>query len=279
MGCGRALHFPITATDPARRTIAHANAVATSFNACESGGTTMNAAGGETRPAAAISAALRNSALFADAADTTVTDLAAAARVRKLARGQVLLVEGESPTSMFVVQSGLLKVFRTSLDGSEPTISVLFAGDHAGEIALLDGRQRSASVAAMRNSVVIEIPRSAFLAGYATDGALSRTIVIQLAHRLRATSERLGDLAVLDLGARLAKHLVAQARRSLAEGASLRFDLMLSQAEIGQLLGGARQSINQLLSGLERDRLIAIDGRYVTLLDPGKLALRSDLVV
>jgi CRP/FNR family transcriptional regulator, cyclic AMP receptor protein len=226
---------------------------------------------------ATIAAALRESALFADAAQSTVDGLAASARVRKLTRGQILLVEGGAPTSMFVVTSGLLKVFRTSLDGSEPTISVLFPGDHVGELGLLDDQSRSASVAALRPSSVIEIRRADFLASYADDGALAKAIVTQLAHRLRATSERLGDLTVLDLGARLAKHLVAQARRSLATGGPTRFELLLNQAEMGQLLGGARQSINQLLAGLERDRLIAIDGRFVTLLDPAQLALRSDL--
>ncbi len=226
---------------------------------------------------ATIVAALRDSALFADAARSTLVDLAASARARKLTRGQILMVEGGAPTSMFVVNSGLLKVFRTSLDGSEPTISVLFPGDHVGELGLLDDQSRSASVAALRPSSVIEIRRAAFLASYVADGELAKAIVTQLTHRLRATSERLGDLTVLDLGARLAKHLVAQARRSLATGGPTRFELLLNQAEMGQLLGGARQSINQLLAGLERDRLIAIDGRFVTLLDPAQLAQRSDL--
>lgn len=226
---------------------------------------------------ATIAAALRESTLFADAAPSTVVRLAASARIRKLTRGQILLVEGGAPTSMFVVKSGLLKVFRTSLDGSEPTISLLFPGDHVGELGLLDDRSRSASVAALRPSLVIEIRRAEFMASYADDGALAKAMVTQLALRLRTTSERLGDLTVLDLGARLAKHLVAQARRSLATGGPTRFELLLNQAEMGQLLGGARQSINQLLAGLERDGLIAIDGRFVTLLDPAQLAIRSDL--
>lgn len=216
---------------------------------------------------------LRRSALLEDVRDETLDLLEGGARLKRLDRGAMLIYEGDQPTSVFFVAEGLLRSFTTALDGAEPTLTVLFPGDHVGELGVIDGTVRSASVASLRPSTVIEVSGATFRAALDTDVAIYRALVTQLSQRLRNTSSRLSDLTILDLGARLAKYLLAE-----MDGAtpSRSLELQFSQSELGQLLGGARQSINQLLSTMEHDGLITVNGRTIEVVDPVGLRRRAD---
>ena len=226
-------------------------------------------------PTAEIVAALRCTAVLATAREATLERLAAASHRKVLERGAVLFIEGERPAAVYAVANGMLRVFVTSPDGSEPTLGVLTAGAHVGELGILDQRRHSASVAALRRSEVIEIPSAVFMAAYEDDGAIARQLVTLLADRLRTVSEGLADLASLDLGGRLAKYLLSEAELAGSD----RFVLRLSQSELGQLVGGARQTVNQLMQSLQRDGLIELDGRTVTVVDPDGLRLRASSAI
>lgn len=224
------------------------------------------------RPALPIGDVLRRSSLLERVGDDTLEQLMRGSRTRRLERGAVFILEGHEPTSVFVVADGLMRVFTTSADGTEPTLTVLFPGDHVGELGVLDRTIRSASVGALRPSVVIEISGADFRAAFERDIAISRALVAHLSHRLRSTSTRLTDLTVLDLGARLAKYLASE----MTSGSTESFvDLIFTQSELGQLVGGARQTVNQELAALERDGLIAVHGRRIDVLDPAGLRRRA----
>ena len=216
---------------------------------------------------------LQRNALLEGARNDTLQLMEHGARVRHLDRGAMLMYEGDRPTSVFFIADGLLRSFTTSSDGAEPTLTVLLPGDHVGELGVIDGTARSASVAALRRTTVIEVSGATFRAALDADVAIYRTLVTQLSRRLRNTSSRLSDLTILDLGARLAKFLVSETQG--AAPSSL-LELHFSQSELGQLLGGARQSINQLLSTMERDGLITVNGRTIEAVDPAGLRRRAD---
>ncbi len=213
---------------------------------------------------------LRRSALLEDARDETLKLLERSSRVKRLDRGAMLIHEGDQPTSVFFIADGLLRSFTTALDGAEPTLTVLLPGDHVGELGVFDGTVRSASVASLRPTTVVEVSGATFRAALDADVAIYRALVTQLSRRLRSTSSRLSDLTILDLGARLAKYLLSEM------GGARVLELQFSQSELGQLLGGARQSINQLLSMMERDGLITVDGRTIEVVDPVGLRRRAD---
>lgn len=219
--------------------------------------------------------ALRRSALFTSCADDVLDLVVDASRVRSLPRNALVLLEGDRPDSMFVVVDGLLRVFTTALDGSEPTLTVLLPGDHVGELGVLQSTTRSASVASLRPSTVIEVPGRTLTLASERDPSISRAMIDQLASRLRSTSTRLTDLTILDLGARVAKYLASEMVDSGSAATVPFVDLVFTQSELGQLLGGARQSINQELSTLERDGMIRVRRRRVEILDPAGLRRRA----
>ncbi len=214
---------------------------------------------------------LTATALFAVAAPQTVDQLARTSRRRTIERNEMLFAAGERATSIYIVDTGMFRVFNSSAQGTEPTLALIHEGEIIGELGVLDDLPRSASIAALRRSEIVEIPAASFRAAYGSDPAISRQMVVLLGARLRTVTDGLADLAYLDLGGRLAKYLVAESERRQ----DLTFRLPLTQAELGQLLGGARQSVNQVVGFFEQAGLIALDGRTVRILDEQGLRRRA----
>jgi CRP/FNR family transcriptional regulator, cyclic AMP receptor protein len=140
-----------------------------------------------------------------------------------------------------------------------------------GELGVLADVPRSASVAALRRSQLVEIPGEVFREVYDTEPAVPRRLVELLSDRLRTTSDGLADLTYLDLGGRLAKYLLRECERT----GDTTLVLTLNQTELGQMIGGARQTVNQLLQSLERANLIVVEGRTIRVVDRDGLQLRA----
>jgi CRP/FNR family transcriptional regulator, cyclic AMP receptor protein len=223
------------------------------------------------RPQHAITEVLAAASLFAVADARTVDELAGLSRWRTIERNEMLFAVGERATSIYVVVSGTFRVFTSSMQGTEPTLALLHPGDVIGELGVLDDVPRSASIAALQRSEIVEVPASAFRAAYRADSAIPRQIVTMLAARLRAVTDGLADLAYLDLGGRLAKYLLNESERQGTPTVTV----ALTQAELGQMLGGARQTVNQVMRALELAGFIAIDGRRVRIVDEHGLRQRS----
>lgn len=214
---------------------------------------------------------LAGTALLSAAAASTIESLARSSHWRTLDKDEILFVAGSRATNVFAVATGTLRVFTSGPGGTEPTLALLSPGDLVGELGVLDGVPRSTSVGALRRSDVVEVPATAFRDAYDRDPAIPRRLVTLLSERMRSLNDGFTDLASLDLGGRLAKYLVGEAER---QGRST-IRLTLTQAELGQLLGGARQSVNQVMQTLERAGLVEAKGRTVVVNDLDGLRRRA----
>lgn len=221
--------------------------------------------------AAAIDDVLRSTALLSAAAHTTIDRLAASSKWRTLQQHDILFTAGSRATNVFAVAAGTLRVFTSGPGGTEPTLALLSPGDLVGELGVLDEVPRSTSVGALRRCDVVEVPARAFLDAYDRDPAIPRRLVTLLSERMRSLNDGFTDLASLDLGGRLAKYLYTEAERHGRDT----FRLTLTQAEMGQLLGGARQTVNQVMQTLERAGLVEVSGRTVHVLDRDGLLARA----
>ncbi len=222
-------------------------------------------------PDGSIGDVLASTSLFAAAAPTTIAELARAARRRTLQRNELLFAVGERAAAIHVIDTGTLKVFSSSAEGTEPTLALIHDGEIVGELGVLDDLPRSASVSALVRTQIVEVPARSFRTAWNSDPAIARRMVVLLAQRLRTVTDGLADLAYLDLAGRLAKYLLKESER---QGRST-FKVPLTQAELGQLLGGARQTVNQVGRSLERAGLVTIDGRTVQILDEHALRRRA----
>lgn len=224
-----------------------------------------------TGPVTPIDAVLRSTSLLSAAAPETIDRLAAASKWHTLQQHEILFVAGSRATNVFAVASGTLRVFTSGPGGTEPTLALLSPGDLVGELGVLDGVPRSTSVGALRKSDIVEVPARAFLDAYDRDPAIPRRLVALLSERMRSLNDGFTDLASLDLGGRLAKYLLLESEQHGRD----RFRLSLTQAELGQLLGGARQTVNQVMQSLERAGLVEVTGRTVHVLDREGLRHRA----
>jgi CRP-like cAMP-binding protein len=203
--------------------------------------------------------------LFAEVDADHLARLAQRTAVRRLPAGRVLFVEGDPSEHLVVVRSGRLRVLVSSDRGDELALAVLGAGEVLGELSVIDGMQRSATVEALEASVVLLLPAAEVRTVLLANPPALLAVARQLATQVRRVSGSAADLVFLDLPRRLAKLLVTQAGdRSVVE-------LGMSQSGLAAQLGTTRQSVNRALSGLARRGWIAIDGSSVTVRDAAAL--------
>jgi CRP/FNR family cyclic AMP-dependent transcriptional regulator len=183
-----------------------------------------------------VSELLADVPLLAHASPEQRDRLASAAYPKKLARGQVLFVEGEPCDAVYVVRSGRLKVSVTSPHGDELVLALYGPGASVGELSIVDGGPRSAGAEAVDDTELVCLPRDAVMTLFRASPEAALSLAQDLAAMLRRLTDSAGDLVFLDLPRRLAKLLVT----SGVDG--------LPQAQVAARLGVGRQSLNKALS-------------------------------
>jgi signal transduction histidine kinase len=138
-------------------------------------------------------AALAGVPLFASLDAAALRALAGAGRLSRAGAGATVLLEGAPADSLVVVLAGRLRVARRTGDGEDVTLLEVGAGDYVGELALLDGGARSASVLALTPCRLFLLEREAFLALLSRAPPVLTAVLADLARHLRATSARVVD--------------------------------------------------------------------------------------
>lgn len=203
--------------------------------------------------------------------------LAASVTHRRFRKGDIIFQREDAGRALFIVQSGSVRVYFPSSQGSDLTLAVFGPGDFFGEMSLLDGRPRSASAAAASDTVLITLERSDFLALLTSRPKAALSVLEVVSRRLRGASEMASDLAFLDVGGRLAKRLLDLAGthgKRTPHGTLL--DVRLTQEELANMIGVTRESVNRNLGEFRRLGLIGNQGRKFVILDPEGLRLRSE---
>lgn len=156
----------------------------------------------------------------------------------------------------------------TAQDGRELVLRLLGPGDVFGEIAVLDGSERTADVTTTEASEVLVIERKRFLAYLRENSNIAVKLLGIMAAKLRDTTEQLSDNVFLDVSARLAKILLALASNYGEESASgRRIELKLSQQDLADMAGTSRVSVNKLMRGWQEQNIIHTEKRFITVHD------------
>jgi CRP-like cAMP-binding protein len=219
---------------------------------------------------------LRGSCLFEDADELALEAVARHLRRRRFRRNETIFHQGDPGDSLHLVSSGAVKIALPSMDGEEAIIATLRSGDFFGELALLDGAPRSATAVALESTETWTLPREAFLTLLDHDKRLRESLLAGLAHELRRITGHVEDLHFLDLGGRLASRLARLAREEDPEAAEVRLDWPYTQSDLASMIGGTRQSVNKLLSGLVERGLVVIERDTLLIPDVEALALEAE---
>ncbi len=211
--------------------------------------------------------------LLARLPDDDLKALAARGRVRRFNAGSTIFHEGDPGDAIYVVVDGRIRMSRLSGSGTEATLALIGPGDCTGELALFDGRPRSATATAMQATRTFIVSRDDFVNWVKERPAASLALLETLSLRIRRTNEIVTDLVFLDLPHRLAKHLLSLAA-SHAEGPNARRPrLQVTQAELASMLGVSRESVNKQLNQFARDGWITLS-RGAVIIDDAE-ALRT----
>jgi CRP/FNR family transcriptional regulator/CRP/FNR family cyclic AMP-dependent transcriptional regulator len=206
----------------------------------------------------------RRVALFADLDAAQLQMLSRLASVRHFAAGAPILREAEPGDLFFALVRGEVKVFVDSPEGREVVLTHLQAGDFFGEMALLEGGARSASVTALVESELVALSRDDFFALLARDFALTKKILQTMSARLRRANGVIESLALQDVGGRLARYLVRLADESGQSPVDGYFAVHRpTHQEIANSIGATRETVTRMLKQFEDRKLIRIKGATV----------------
>lgn len=219
---------------------------------------------------------LRRCALFAHVDEEGLRSLAGRMRRRRFKRNEVIFHQGDIGDSLQVVGAGGVKIVLPSPEGEEAIIASLKPGDFFGELALLDGAPRSTTATAIEPTETLTLPREEFLRLLSEDPRLVRALLHALAEELRRLTGHVEELHFLDLSGRLAMRLVRLARETEPNAtADVRLDWPFTQSDLAAMVGGTRQSVNRLLSGLVDDGVIEIERDTLVIRDLDELEART----
>ncbi len=195
--------------------------------------------------------------------------LATRARVERYPAGREIFAKGSPGRTMLAVLGGDVKIVSLSQTGKEIVLNIIHAGEVFGEIAVLDGEERSAGAAALTDCELLIIDRRDVLPLFEKHPEICVILLRILCRRLRQTSEQVEDVLFRNLESRLAKALL-----QIAEGVESRgptSGLHLSQRELATMAGGSRESVNKLLQIWHKAGLIALSRGAIVILDKAAL--------
>jgi CRP/FNR family transcriptional regulator, cyclic AMP receptor protein len=200
------------------------------------------------------------------------TGLAAAGLPRVLRPGELLWSQGEPADALVVLHGGTLRVFRSSPLGRRAVLALVRAPDVLGHVAVLDGRPHLSSVEAVTTCSVVTVSRKVLVDAMLRDPDVCQAVFVRLGTQIRQLTDQQTDFVFLDLPGRVAKTLLRLAGGRPPASAEL------NQTTLAQIVGGARQSVNEAVVQFVRRGWLHVEpGRFI-LLDYEALRRRAGLV-
>lgn len=217
---------------------------------------------------------LRQIPIFAPLAQADLEQVARVTVERQFDRGDIIFLEGRPNGALHYLCSGLVKVFKTSLDGREQVLRLIGAGNTFNEVPALDGGPNPASAAAMEACTIYVIQRTELRKLIVERPAVAEAVVQVLASALRHLVTLVEDLSFRHVTARVARLLLDQEAATMPAGASAR---RLTQQEMGAIVGTAREVVGRALKELEvagaiemrQGRAVVVDRERLGLLAQG----------
>jgi CRP/FNR family transcriptional regulator/CRP/FNR family cyclic AMP-dependent transcriptional regulator len=216
---------------------------------------------------------LRKVSMFGGLEDAELNAIAAIAQRKRYGSRETVVQQADAGGELFVIVSGHLKVVSAGTDGRDNALNVMGPGEVFGEISLLDGEPRSATVTSLDRCELLIIRRDPFMRLLESSARMSIELLKVLTKRVRKLTERSEDIAFLRVGGRLAKRVaeLADAYGEKLPDGSLRLPFKLSQQEIGDLVNATRESANKQIKQWEDEGLVAQDSGYLVVRDLQRL--------
>lgn len=202
---------------------------------------------------------------LADALPPSLQKLAARGTQRHYRTHSLLIEEGDTGDSIYIVLAGRLRAFVSDARGREVTLGVHGAGEYVGEMSL-DGGPRSASVQAIEPTVCSVVTRESVLRHIESEPEFSLGLITRLIRRARLATDSARSMALLDVYSRLKRVLEERAQPVDAANGTRRIAERLTHQALAGEIGSSREMVSRLLKDLEKGGYVAVEQRCLVLL-------------
>lgn len=220
---------------------------------------------------------LRRVPLFADLSDTEIKFLAERAVPRRYAPGEVIFTEGDDCPGLFVIESGNVRIFKSSPSGREQVLAIETPGNSVAELPVFDGGNFPASAAAVNEARLLFVSKQDFYSLCLVHPKVALKVLRVVGTRLRGLVNIIEELSFTTVRSRLVSLLLRLARQQgkPGPGGAVQITLPASNQELASHIGTVRELVSRNLSRLQSEGLIQMDGRTVTI--PKLAALKEQL--
>ncbi|MFZ7945828.1 MULTISPECIES: Crp/Fnr family transcriptional regulator [Bacillaceae] len=181
-------------------------------------------------------------------------------RSRRFSKGEFIFREGECSETLFVVKEGLMKLTKTSAEGKEQIVRLLFPGDFFGLFSLLRNEKHYVNAEAIGSPTVIcYIEKEDFLKTMEKNADLSYRFLLAVNDRLYEADESVGFLSLMEVEQRLARALILFHDKMKARTGA--FTLPITKKDLASFIGTTPESVSRKLLAFMSQKLIAMDGR------------------
>lgn len=195
---------------------------------------------------------IKNIPLFKDLKDAQLKEIAARCKIGRYKKGDVVFHKTDLSTDLYIVSSGKLKAVLADEEGGEILIAQFEKGDFFGELSLLDGKGRSATIIAIGDAELAVLKKELFLDFLHKEPSVAVELMTTLVERLRKADEMIESLAFLEVGERLVRSLLESA--SPGGGPMPKGFLKagkLTHKELAVRIGSSREAVSKCMKVLE----------------------------
>ena len=192
---------------------------------------------------------------------TNIEEFMASAHKRKYPKGSTIIYAGEESESIYYIIKGSVTVLIEDDSGREIIVAYLNEGDFFGEMAMFGEGTRTAWVKAKTDCEVAELANAKFVDISQRDSGMLYELATQLADRLDKTTQKVGDLAFLDVTGRVARTLLDLCEQPDAMTHPDGMQIKITRQEIGRIVGCSREMVGRVLKTLEDQGLVSVKGK------------------
>jgi CRP/FNR family transcriptional regulator len=214
--------------------------------------------------------------MFSGLSDAELTFLAQRVVPRRYTAGEIVFSEGEPCSGLYVVESGHIRIFKSSANGREQVLSVEGPGSSVAELPVFDGGNYPASVAAVEDATLLFVSKQDFQTLCLTHPQVALKVLRVVGARLRRLVGIIEELSFTTVRHRLASFLLRLAQKEgKRTGKGAEVTLPTSNQELAAQIGTVRELVSRNLSRFQSEGLIQMDGRSVII--PDLKALEAEL--
>ena len=215
---------------------------------------------------------LKRVPLFSKIEDKELEKITEISHLKKYRKDEDIFSEGEVGDALYILVSGVVKIFRTSSDGRIKTLALLQKGDFLGEMALLEREIRSANVRAVEDAEMLVINRGDFEESLTSNPRIAFRIMETLCARLRDADKQIESLTFQNVSGRLVIALLDLAEKhGVQTDKGIKIDMELTHQELSEMVGTAREVVSRILNDFRKTNCIEIEKHYITITDKEEL--------